>query len=46
MRGFDLTFIEVMPMGDIGGETRLDQYLPLRDVRSEIAERWTLNEID
>ena len=24
-RGFDLTFIEVMPMGDIGGETRLDQ---------------------
>ena len=25
-RGFDLTFIEVMPMGDIGKETRLDQY--------------------
>ena len=23
--GFDLTFIEVMPMGDIGGETRVDQ---------------------
>jgi len=44
--GFDLTFIEVMPMGDIGGETRLDQYLPLSLVRSQIAERWTLNEID
>ena len=44
--GFDLTFIEVMPMGDIGGETRLDQYLPLSLVRSKIAERWTLNEID
>ena len=44
--GFDLTFIEVMPMGDIGGETRLDQYLPLSLVRSRIAERWTLNEID
>src|SRR4030088_1100573 len=26
--GFDLVFIEVMPMGDIGGENRLDQYLP------------------
>ena len=44
--GFDLTFIEVMPMGDIGGEARLDQYLPLSLVRSRIAERWTLNEID
>src|SRR3954470_15475877 len=44
--GFDLTFIEVMPMGDIGGETRLDQSLPLSLVRSQIAERWTLNEID
>jgi cyclic pyranopterin phosphate synthase len=44
--GFDLTFIEVMPMGDIGGETRLDQYLPLSLVRSRIEERWTLNEID
>src|SRR6202142_4555632 len=27
--GFDLTLIEVMPMGDIGGENRVDQYLPL-----------------
>ena len=27
--GFDLTFIEVMPMGEIGGAVRLDQYLPL-----------------
>ncbi|MFN8702303.1 MAG: GTP 3',8-cyclase MoaA, partial [Rhodospirillales bacterium] len=31
--GHDLTFIEVMPMGDIGGENRLDQYLPLSMVR-------------
>src|SRR5882724_11269258 len=28
-RGMDLTFIEVMPMGDIGNENRVDQYLPL-----------------
>ncbi|MDX1426065.1 MAG: GTP 3',8-cyclase MoaA [Kiloniellales bacterium] len=44
--GFDLTFIEVMPMGDVGGETRVDQYLPLSMVRAKLAERWTLEEID
>ena len=43
---FDLTFIEVMPMGDIGGENRLDQYLPLSMVRAELQKRWSLNEID
>ncbi len=32
-QGFDMTIIEVMPMGDIGGEDRLDQYLPLSTVR-------------
>jgi cyclic pyranopterin phosphate synthase len=42
--GFDLTFIEVMPMGDIGNETRLDQYLPLSMVRGEIARHYTLSE--
>jgi cyclic pyranopterin phosphate synthase len=45
-RGFDLTFIEVMPMGDIGGEMRLDQYLPLSMVRAELNKRWTLEPID
>jgi len=44
--GFDLTFIEVMPMGDIGGETRVDQYLPLSLLRAQLAERWSLEEID
>jgi cyclic pyranopterin phosphate synthase len=44
--GHDLTFIEVMPMGDIGGEDRLDQYLPLSLVRGGLAKRWTLEEID
>jgi len=43
--GFDLTFIEVMPMGEIG-EQRLDQYLPLSMVRSDLAKRWTLTESD
>ncbi len=44
--GFDLTFIEVMPMGDIGGETRIAQYLPLSVLRSRLREKWTLEEID
>lgn len=44
--GHDLTFIEVMPMGDIGGETRLDQYLPLSLLRTRLKEKWTLDEID
>ena len=43
---FDLTFIEVMPMGDIGTEQRIDQYWPLSMVRSELAKRWTLEEIN
>src|SRR3954451_11788296 len=42
--GFDLVIIEVMPMGDIGGETRLDQYLPLSVVRARLQRRWTLDE--
>jgi len=43
-QGFDLTFIEVMPMGDIGTEMRLDQYWPLTEVRRELERRWTLDE--
>jgi len=44
--GFDLTFIEVMPMGDIGGEDRLDQYWPVSMVRAELSKRWTLVDTD
>jgi cyclic pyranopterin phosphate synthase len=43
--GLDLTFIEVMPMGDIGDQ-RLDQYLPLSMVRAKLAKSWTLTETD
>ena len=45
-QGFDLVFIEVMPMGDIGGENRLEQYLPLSMVRAHLQRRWTLDETD
>ena len=35
-QGYDMTIIEVMPMGDIGNETRVDQYLPVSVVRSRL----------
>ena len=44
--GFDLSVIEVMPMGDIGGEDRLDQYLPLSVVRAQLSKHFTLTETD
>ncbi|MEE2655523.1 MAG: GTP 3',8-cyclase MoaA [Pseudomonadota bacterium] len=44
--GFDLTFIEVMPMGEIGNSARLDQYMPLSMVRAKLNETWTLKDID
>ncbi len=44
-KGMDLTFIEVMPLGDVG-EGRLDQYLPLSMVRARLAARYTLDELD
>lgn len=45
-RDMDLTFIEVMPMGDIGNEDRLDQYWPLSDLRARLAKTWTLVDTD
>lgn len=44
-KGHDLTFIEVMPMGEMGEEMRLDQYWPLRDLRNRLAERFTLTDL-
>jgi cyclic pyranopterin phosphate synthase len=42
--GHDLTFIEVMPMGDLGGADRLDQYWSLKDLRARLEERFTLHD--
>ena len=42
----DLTFIEVMPMGDIGNENRLNQYWPLSDLRKRLSKTWTLIDTD
>ncbi|AWB48083.1 GTP 3',8-cyclase MoaA [Gemmobacter aquarius] len=44
--GHDLTFIEVMPMGDLGNEDRLDQYWSLKDLRARIADRFALTDLD
>ncbi|WP_296639766.1 GTP 3',8-cyclase MoaA [Roseinatronobacter sp.] len=44
-RDMDLTWIEVMPMGDLGNEDRLDQYWPLSDLRKRLAERYTLTDL-
>ena len=42
--GHDLTWIEVMPMGDIEPD-RLDQYWPLKDLRARYADRYTLTDL-
>ncbi len=41
--GFDFTLIETMPMGEID-EDRTDQYLPLSQVRADLAGRFTLTD--
>jgi GTP 3',8-cyclase len=43
-RGFDLTLIETMPLGEIGTD-RTDQYLPLSLVRTRLAQRFTLEDL-
>jgi cyclic pyranopterin phosphate synthase len=40
-RGFDLTFIESMPMGDIG-ELRAEHFMPVDEVQQQLHENWTL----
>ena len=42
-RGMDLTLIETMPMGDIA-DHRADQYLPLAELRRDLAGRWTFED--
>ena len=44
-RGMDLTWIEVMPMGDMGADSRLSQYLSLDEVRARLAREFTLRDI-
>ncbi|MDC0854021.1 GTP 3',8-cyclase MoaA [Candidatus Pelagibacter sp.] len=39
---FNLTFIEVMPMGEIG-EKRINQFMPLTEVKELLGSHFTLN---
>jgi cyclic pyranopterin phosphate synthase len=41
-RGCEMTLIEIMPMGEIGADNRLGQYLPLSVVRGRLEEMFTL----
>jgi cyclic pyranopterin phosphate synthase len=43
--GMDLTWIEVMPMGDLGGEDRVGQFWSLKDVRAALAQHYTLTDL-
>ncbi|MDG2005329.1 MAG: GTP 3',8-cyclase MoaA [Novosphingobium sp.] len=44
-QGFDMTLIEVMPLGEVE-EDRFDHYLPLIPVREQMEQRWTLTPSD
>jgi cyclic pyranopterin phosphate synthase len=44
-KGMDFTLIETMPMGEVDTD-RTDDYLPLSVVRSRLAQRFALEEID
>lgn len=43
--GLDLTFIEVMPMGDMGETDRAGQYWSLKDLRARLETRWQLTDL-
>ncbi|ARN83289.1 GTP 3',8-cyclase MoaA [Methylocystis bryophila] len=45
-RGMDISFIEVMPLGELDGPARIDQYLPLTQVRDRLSQVFSLEEID
>ena len=43
-RGASISFIEVMPMGDVE-EDRVDQHVALTEVRARLAARWGLTDV-
>jgi cyclic pyranopterin phosphate synthase len=44
-RNMDLTWIEVMPMGDMGSEDRIGQYWALSELRDRLRERYSLTDL-
>ncbi|MGH1329939.1 MAG: GTP 3',8-cyclase MoaA [Paracoccaceae bacterium] len=45
-RDMDLTWIEVMPMGDLGNEDRIGQYWALSELREDYAKHYQLTDLD
>ena len=45
LRDIDLTFIEVMPMGDLGNEDRIGQFWSLKDLRAQLETRGSLTDL-
>ena len=43
-RGADFTVIEVMPLGSVEAD-RIDQFVPLTEVRRRLERRWTLTDV-
>ena len=44
-KDFDLTFIETMPMGDIGNENRLNHFLSLDELKKSISSKFEIEDI-
>ena len=44
-RGMDLTWIEVMPMGDLESEERIGQYWSLNELRQTLEQEYTLTDM-
>ena len=44
-RDMDLTWIELIPMGDLGNEDRFGQYWSLKDLRAQLAENSALTDL-
>jgi cyclic pyranopterin phosphate synthase len=43
-KGAEMTLIEVMPMGEVEAD-RLDQHVPLTEVRQRLEQRWRLTDL-
>ena len=45
-KNLDLTFIEVMPMGELEQEDRKSQYWSLKDLRNKLEENYSLYDLE
>lgn len=45
-RGFDLTFIEAMPLGALDEVAHSDRHIPMTELRAELETRWTFEDTE